>query len=82
MQFEIPVVATRWRGIPSIVEDGKSGFLVPIKDSQALADKIALLLQDPALCEKMGKRGREIYLERFTLERFWRNIEEAFMSVA
>lgn len=82
MQFELPVVATRWRGIPSIVEDGKSGFLVPIKDSQALAEKIAILLKDPTRREEMGKRGREIFLERFTIERFWRNIEEAFLSVA
>jgi glycosyltransferase involved in cell wall biosynthesis len=81
MQFEMPVVATRWRGIPSIVEDGKSGFLIPIKDSQALAEKIAVLLQDQARREEMGKRGRQIYLERFTIERFWRNIEEAFLLV-
>jgi glycosyltransferase involved in cell wall biosynthesis len=82
MQFEIPVVATRWRGIPSIVEEGGSGFLVPIKDSQALAEKIAILLKDPARRAEMGKRGRQIYLERFTIERFWRDIEEAFSSVA
>lgn len=82
MHFEIPVVATCWRGMPSMVEDGKSGFLVPIKDSQALADKIALLLNNPELRKKMGKRGREIYLENFTVEKFWRNMEEAFLSVA
>jgi glycosyltransferase involved in cell wall biosynthesis len=82
MSFEIPVVATRWRGVPSVVEDGKSGFLVPIKDSRALAEKIAMLLKDTSLRDFMGKRGREIYLEQFTAEKFWRNMEEAFLSVA
>jgi glycosyltransferase involved in cell wall biosynthesis len=81
MQFELPVVATHWRGIPSIVEDEKSGFLVPIKDSQALAEKIALLLKDPSLRIEMGARGRQIFLERFTIERLWRDIEKAFLSV-
>jgi glycosyltransferase involved in cell wall biosynthesis len=81
MHFELPVVATRWRGMPSMVADGKSGFLVPIKDSQALAEKIALLLTNPKLRHRMGKLGREIYLERFTAEKFWRNMEESFLSV-
>lgn len=81
MNFEIPVIATKWRGIPSLVEDGKSGFLVPIKDSRALSDSIAVLLKDASLREKMGKRGREIYLERFTAEKFWNNMEDAFLSI-
>jgi len=82
MNFEIPVIAAAWRGIPSLVEDGESGFLIPIKNSRALADKIAILLENPLLRESMGKRGREIYLEKFTVEKFWRNMEEAFLSVA
>ena len=82
MSFEIPVVATRWRGIPSMVEDGESGFLVPIRDSQALANKLAVLLKDQELRRSMGKRGRQIYLERFTVEKFWNNMERAFLSVA
>lgn len=81
MSFEIPIVATKWRGIPSLVEEGKSGFLVSIKDSEAIAEKTAVLLKDAALRQAMGKRGREIYLERFTAEKFWRNMEEAFLTV-
>jgi len=82
IHFELPVVATRWRGIPSMVENGKSGFLVPIKDSQALAEKIAVLLKDPKMRISMAQRGRRIYLERFTVDKFWRNMEKAFLSVA
>jgi len=82
MMLGIPVVATKWRGIPSLVEDGGSGFLVPIKDSRAVANKTALLLEDDGLRSAMGKRGREIYQERFTIEQFWRNMEDAFLSIA
>jgi len=40
-----------------------------------------ILLKDPALRKKMGGRGREIYLEQFTAEKFWCSMEEAFLSV-
>ncbi|MBI1888490.1 MAG: glycosyltransferase family 4 protein [Candidatus Spechtbacteria bacterium] len=44
MAAEIPIVATSVGAIPEIIEDGKDGFLVPPKNSQALAEKIALLV--------------------------------------
>jgi glycosyltransferase involved in cell wall biosynthesis len=81
MQFKLPVVATRWRGIPSLVEDGKSGFLVSIRDSRAVAEKLSLLLNSPDLRKKMGERGRQIYLKRFTLDKFLHNIEKAVLTI-
>jgi len=79
MSFEIPVVATKWRGIQAQIEEGKSGLLVPIKDSGMLADKISILLNNPQLRQCMGSRGREIFLEKFTIARFWQNMEKAFL---
>jgi glycosyltransferase involved in cell wall biosynthesis len=81
MQFKLPVVATRWRGIPSMVEEGESGFLVSIKDSRAVAEKLSLLLNSPDLRKKMGERGRQIYLKRFTLDKFLHNIEKAVLTI-
>lgn len=81
MQFKLPVVATRWRGIPSMVEEGKSGFLVSIKDSRAVAEKLSLLLNSPDLRKRMGERGRQIYLKQFTLDKFLRNIEKAVLTI-
>lgn len=54
-----PVVATRVGGIPHIVKDGETGFLVEPRDAKALADKMMMLLDDRELRMKMGKRGRE-----------------------
>ncbi len=70
MQFSLPVVSTFEGAIPDVVEDGVTGFLVPQKDPQALADKIEILLKDPDLRQKMGSAGRTRYEAQFTLERF------------
>lgn len=82
MMFQLPVVATHWRGIPSIVADGETGVLVPIKDPAALAEALARLLKDPELRRSLGERGRQRYLEHFTLDRFYRNMEDALAAVA
>ena len=75
MQFAKPVVSTRWRGIPSVVDEGVSGFLVPTHSASAVAEKLKTLARDPELRERMGKQGRRIFEERFTLEAFHRNME-------
>jgi colanic acid/amylovoran biosynthesis protein len=54
-----PIVASRIGGLPELVEDGKTGFLVPPDDSEALAASISQLLSDPKLMQEMGKAGRE-----------------------
>ena len=81
MQFELPVVATHWRGIPSVVRDGENGYLVPIKNVKAVAGKLRLLLDNTEKRKAMGKRGREIYLQNFTLEKWYERMEEVFMEI-
>jgi glycosyltransferase involved in cell wall biosynthesis len=70
MQHYLPIVSTFEGGIPDIVEDGKTGFLVQQKDSKALADKLEILIKDPELRIKMGEAGRKRFEENFTLEHF------------
>jgi colanic acid/amylovoran biosynthesis glycosyltransferase len=59
----LPVVTTLHNGIPDGVLDGRSGYLVPEKDPNALADKIEKLLNDRELREKMGREGR-LFVEK------------------
>jgi alpha-maltose-1-phosphate synthase len=72
MACETAVVGSRVGGIPEIVVDGETGYLVeyleedPEAFAQALADRIGGLLDDPALAERMGKAGRRRVLELFT----------------
>jgi len=68
MAMGLPVVSTRITAIPEIVEDGRSGILVPPKDSDALRDQIARLIDDPGLRRWLGANARKQVEERFDIE--------------
>lgn len=76
MEHGLPCISTTEGGIPGIVDDGKTGFLVPKHDVAALADKIQLLLNDSVLRSNMGKAGREKFEKEFTLEVFEKRMVE------
>ncbi len=65
MAAGVPVVATRTGGLPEIVEDGRSGVLVPPDDLDALTAAVGSLLADPARARAMGDAGREAAGRRF-----------------
>lgn len=69
LALEKPVVATNVGGIPEVIEEGAVGYLVPPKNSEALADKILYLLRYPEVAIKMGKSGRRRIEEFFTVEK-------------
>ena len=60
------IVTTDIPGCKEIVCHNENGLLVPVKDSVALADAIKFLIQSPDIRTQMGKRGREIALEKFS----------------
>ena len=74
MQFSLPVVSTFEGGIPDVVEDNVSGFLIQGKDAIALAEKLEILLLDSDLRIQMGEAGKEKYLKLFTLQHFEKNM--------
>ncbi|TVP75231.1 MAG: N-acetyl-alpha-D-glucosaminyl L-malate synthase BshA [Puniceicoccaceae bacterium] len=59
------VVATRTGGIPEVVHDGETGFLVPVADPQALASVIDRLIEDPELRQRAGAAARRDVQARF-----------------
>jgi D-inositol-3-phosphate glycosyltransferase len=69
MSCQRPVIGTRVGGLPEVVRDGETGFLVPPGDATALAERIGALLGDRALRERMGVAGREWTLQMFTWDR-------------
>ncbi len=77
-----PVVAFRVGGIPEWLEDGVTGFLVPRKDTSAMAAAIERLLQDPPLRERLGQAGRVTVRERFNRERHVGELERALALAA
>ena len=70
MEHGVACISTTEGGIPGIIDDGKTGFLVLKHDVTVLADKIQLLLNDPVLRSNMGEAGREKFEKEFTLEVF------------
>ncbi|MGH8003658.1 MAG: glycosyltransferase [Limisphaerales bacterium] len=62
---EIPVVVSRIGGLPEVVQDGVTGFLVPPGDVNAIAEKIELLASDEDLRRRMGRVGREFVQKNY-----------------
>jgi glycosyltransferase involved in cell wall biosynthesis len=81
MCFSLPVISTLWRGIPSIVEHGKTGFLIAPHDHSQLSDYLQSLAGDAALCLKLGMAGRERFSEHFTVEKYVMGLRQAFIDV-
>jgi glycosyltransferase involved in cell wall biosynthesis len=65
MAMEVPVVSTYVAGIPELIEDGRTGSLVPERDPSALATAIERLLRDPAERRALARRGRVRVLDFF-----------------
>lgn len=67
MAAGVPCVCTCVGGIPEVIEDGRSGFVVPKGSAEALSDRIAGVLLDPDAAVGPAKRGRSTIRERFTI---------------
>ncbi|MDR0954018.1 MAG: glycosyltransferase [Rikenellaceae bacterium] len=78
----LPVVATRVGGIPEVVEEGVTGFLVPPRDPVALAERILALADDPALARRMGQQGRARVEALFTAERMVERYKQVYNEKA
>jgi glycosyltransferase involved in cell wall biosynthesis len=62
-----PVVATRVGGIPELVQDQESGYLVDRGDTETMSNKVLTLLNDALLREQMGRKGKNIARQKFNL---------------
>lgn len=67
--MELPCVVTNAGGCPEGVINGKTGFVVPKRNPEALAEKIKILIKNPKLRLKMGKLGREHVIKNYTLDK-------------
>jgi glycosyltransferase involved in cell wall biosynthesis len=76
-----PLVATRVGGTPEAVRDGVTGLLVPPGDSAALARAIHRLLADPELAMRLGRGGRQLVRERFSMDAMVQATERLYHSL-
>jgi glycosyltransferase involved in cell wall biosynthesis len=81
MAIGIPVVSTAVGGIPTVIEDGKTGFLVPTGDEAALRARLADLQRDPELGRACGARGRSAALVRYSADRMRRDYQDLYERI-
>lgn len=81
MATGMPVVATHHSGIPELIKDGVSGFLVEERNHYQLFEKLDYLIINPKIWPKMGKKGRKYVLREHNIEQENKNLEEIFYTL-
>jgi len=77
----IPVVATRVGGNPELVEDGRTGFLVPVENSEEIANAICRLLDQPEMAHAFGERARRRVVDEFSIDRMLSKTEALYLRL-
>lgn len=75
MASKLPIVATRWRGVPTVVSP-ECARLVEPRDVTSLAHEIEALVVDPDLRAQLGAKGQQRFETYFTADRFRRRVQE------
>ena len=73
-----PVVGTDVGGIPEVISHEETGLLVPPRDIRALAQAMGRLMADPDYRRGLGRRGREVVVEKFSMEKMAAEIEAVY----
>ena len=76
-----PAVCSAVGGIPEMINDGETGYLVPPKDPQQLAARLVRLLQDPPTARRMGRAARARVEAEFDLDRSIAAAQQAIEDV-
>ena len=76
----LPVVSTSHAGIPDVIVEGETGFLVDEGGVNQMAEHIVYLLNHPSIAQEMGKKARKVIEEKFTLEQSIGNLKRIIDS--
>jgi len=77
----LPIISTYHTGIPEVVVDGKSGFLVPERDVDALTEKLEYLIEHPEIWPDMGQYGRKFVEEHYDINKLNQRLVEIFQNL-
>ncbi len=77
-----PVVAFDCDGAAEVCLDGETGFLIDVGDTKTLSEKLGMLAADPALRERLGRKGQEFVRRNFAVETMVERIYELYQKLA
>ncbi len=75
------VVSTRVGGVPDVIDEGETGFMVRAGDTHAIAERLAILKNDPELRARMGSEGRRRVLERYAVPRLIDDVDKLYRAL-
>lgn len=81
MAHGLPVVSTRHSGIPELVIDNQTGFLVGEREVDELAEKLALLISSPDLLKTFGHAGRQVVEDQYNTRLLNDDLERVFLEL-
>lgn len=77
----LPTVATNVDGVPEVVQDGRTGLLVPVRDGKAIAEAVCRLLGDPIYRQSMGANAAEFVRRKFSREVMAQGMERLYSQL-
>ena len=81
MATGLPMVATNVGGNPEAVVDGETGYIVPPRNPEALAETLLRLIENPGLRTQMGENGRQRVAEHFSIQRLIKDMQAFYLSL-
>jgi len=81
MSMGLAMIASSVGGAAEVIEDGKSGFLIPPRDAESLAEKISFLAGNSRLREKLGENARERVVRDYSLQSRSRQLEDLYRGI-
>ena len=81
MSLGLPSIVSDYGGNPFVITQGQDGLIFPSRDSSALADAMAQLIDHPQLCQQLGTHAKETFQHRFTGQVFARNTEQVYRTI-
>ncbi|PKA98784.1 glycosyltransferase involved in cell wall biosynthesis [Flavobacteriaceae bacterium MAR_2009_75] len=81
MDYSLPCISTINGAIPSVIEEGQTGYCIPQKDIECLVDRMIWMIENPKARIMMGAKGKERFHEKFTLNIFEKQLVNIFNDV-
>lgn len=77
-----PIIVTNAGGMPEVIKDGVNGFVIQIKDYQALAERAVQLFRDGKLKKKLGETGKKIVQEKYSLAKMTEEVIRVYKKIS